>query len=129
MADETEPTATDLPAEGEVWYVSYGSNMSEQRLWNFSLPPFTAAIDAGADTAMCAFTALNGVPACGNSYLMNDILKDEWDFDGFVESDWTAVAELRTCPPRNPDEAECGHGVAADGPDAAALALNSGVDS
>jgi beta-glucosidase len=105
------------------------TDMSEQRLWNFYMPPFKAAIDAGADTAMCAFNALNGVPACGNDYLMNEILKDEWDFDGFVESDWTAVAELRTCPPRNPDSGECGHGVAADGPDAAALALNSGVDS
>ncbi len=105
------------------------TDMSLQRLWNFYLPPFKAAIDAGADTAMCSFNSLNGSPGCGNSYLMNDILKDEWDFDGFVESDWTAVAELRACPPRNPDEAECGHGVAADGPDAAALALNSGVDS
>lgn len=105
------------------------TDMSEQRLRNFYLPPFKAAIDAGADTAMCSFNALNGVPACGNDYLMNDILKREWRFDGFVESDWTAVAELRACPPRNPDEADCGHGVAADGPDAAALALNSGVDS
>jgi beta-glucosidase len=89
--------------------------MSEQRLRNFYLPPFKAA--------------LNGSPGCGNSYLMNDILKGEWRFDGFVESDWTAVAELRACPPVNPDEGECGHGVGADGPDAAALALNSGVDS
>ena len=60
---------------------------------------------------------------------MNDMLKGEWDFDGFVESDWTAVAEMRACPPKNPDTGECGHGVAADGPEAAALALNSGVDS
>src|SRR5215218_2388534 len=106
------------------------TDMSEQRLRNFYLPPFKAAIDAGADTAMCAFNALNGVPACGNRYLLTRILKGEWDFDGFVESDWTAVAELRACPPQNPaDVPECGHGVAADGPDAAALALNAGVDS
>jgi beta-glucosidase len=105
------------------------TDMSEQRLWNFYLPPFKAAIDAGADTAMCAFNALNGVPACGNDYLMNEILKDRWDFDGFIESDWTAVAELRACPPVNPNAGECGHGVAEDGPAAAALALNSGVDS
>jgi beta-glucosidase len=105
------------------------TDMSEQRLRNFYLPPFKAAVDAGADTVMCSFNALNGVPACGNDYLMNDILKGEWDFDGFVESDWTAVAELRACPPQNPNTGECGHGVAADGPDAAALALNSGVDS
>jgi beta-glucosidase len=105
------------------------TDMSLQRLWNFYLPPFKAAIDAGADTAMCSFNAINGVPGCGNPYLMNDILKGEWRFDGFVESDWTAVAEMRTCPPRNPDAGECGHGVAEDGPAAAALALNSGVDS
>jgi beta-glucosidase len=105
------------------------TDMSIQRLWNLYLPPFKAALDAGADTAMCSFNALNGVPGCGNSFLMNDILKDEWDFDGFVESDWTAVAELRRCPPVNPDNVpECGHGVAEDGPGAAALALNSGVD-
>ena len=78
---------------------------------------------------MCSFNALNGVPGCGNDYLMNEILKGEWDFDGFVEGDWTAVAELRACPPKNPDSGECGHGVAEDGPAAAALALNAGVDS
>jgi beta-glucosidase len=106
------------------------TDMSEQRLRNLYLPPFKAALDAGADTFMCSFNALNGVPGCGNRYLMTDILKREWGFDGFVESDWTAVAELRACPPQNPsDVPECGHGVAADGPDAAALALNSGVDS
>jgi beta-glucosidase len=105
------------------------TDMSIQRLWNFYLPPFKAAIDAGADTAMCAFNAINGVPACGNDYLMNGILKGQWDFDGFIESDWTAVAEMRACPPKTPDTGECGHGVAEDGPAAAALAFNSGVDS
>ncbi len=105
------------------------TDMSIQRLWNFYLPPFKAAIDAGADTAMCSFNAINGVPGCGNDYLMNEILKDEWDFDGFVEGDWTAVAEMRACPPVNPNTGECGHGVAEDGPAAAELALESGVDS
>jgi beta-glucosidase len=105
------------------------TDLSEQRLRNFYLPPFKAAIDAGADTAMCSFNAINGVPGCGNPYTLTDILKGEWDFDGFVESDWTAVSEMRACPPVNPDQGECGHGVAADGPEAAALALNSGVDS
>jgi beta-glucosidase len=105
------------------------TDMSIQRLWNLYLPPFKATLDAGADTVMCSFNALNGVPGCGNSYLMNDILKGRWDFDGFVESDWTAVAELRACPPVNPEGVpECGHGVAEDGPGAAALALGSGVD-
>jgi beta-glucosidase len=103
--------------------------MSIQRLWNFYLPPFKAAIDAGADTAMCSFNAINGVPGCGNDYLMNEILKGKWHFDGFVEGDWTAVAEMRACPPMNPNSGECGHGVAEDGPAAAELALESGVDS
>jgi beta-glucosidase len=108
----------------------YGTtDMSEQRLHNLYLPPFKAAIDAGADTVMCSFNAINGVPGCGNRFLMTDLLKRQWDFDGFVEGDWTAVAELRACPPKNPDTGECGHGVAADGPGAAALALNAGVDS
>ncbi len=105
------------------------TDMSLQRLWNLYLPPFKAAIDAGADTAMCSFNAINGVPGCGNDYLMNEILKGEWDFDGFVEGDWTAVAEMRACPPVLPNSGECGHGVAADGPGAAELALESGVDS
>ena len=106
------------------------TDMSLHRLWNMYLPPFKAAIDAGADTVMCSFNAVNGVPACGNDYLMNRILKGKWGFDGFIESDWTAVAELRACPPVNPEDVpECGHGVAEDGPAAAALAFNSGVDS
>src|SRR5215208_3143948 len=133
-------SAKDKVVTSVKHYAAYGqpeggrdyntTDMSEQRLRNLYLPPFKAAIDAGSDTAMCSFNAINGVPGCGNRYLMTDILKREWGFDGFVESDWTAVAELRACPPQNPsDVPECGHGVAADGPDAAALALNSGVDS
>jgi beta-glucosidase len=105
------------------------TDLSEQRLRNLYLPPFKAAIDAGADTTMCSFNAISGVPGCANSHTMLDILKGEWGFDGFVESDYTAVAELRACPPVNPDEGPCGHGVAEDGPAAGALALNTGVDS
>jgi beta-glucosidase len=85
--------------------------------------------NAGADTVMCSFNAINGVPGCGNRETETDLLKGEWGFDGFIESDYTAVAELRVCPPRNPDEGPCGHGVAADGPDAARVALNAGTDS
>jgi len=132
-------SARDKLVASPKHFVAYGqpeagrdyntTDMSEQRLRNLYLPPFKAAIDAGADTVMCSFNALNGVPGCGNPYTLNGILKGEWDFDGFVESDWTAVSEMRACPPKNPDQGECGHGVAADGPAAAALALNSGVDS
>jgi beta-glucosidase len=105
------------------------TDMSEQRLRNLYLPPFKAAVDAGSDTAMCSFNAISGVPGCADHELETDVLKGEWGFDGFVESDYTAVAELRACPPKNPDEGPCGHGVAADGPDAAQAALNAGTDS
>jgi beta-glucosidase len=135
----TDYSARDKLVASPKHFVAYGqpesgrdyntTDMSEQRLRNFYLPPFKAAVDAGADTAMCSFNAINGVPGCGNDYTMNQILKGEWDFDGFIEGDWTAVAEMRACPPKNPDTGECGHGVAADGPGAAALALNSGLDS
>jgi beta-glucosidase len=132
-------SASDKLVASPKHYVAYGqpesgrdyntTDMSIQRLRNLYLPPFKAALDAGADTFMCSFNAINGVPGCGNDDTMNRILKGEWGFDGFVESDWTAVAELRACPPVRPDTGPCGHGVAADGPDAAALALNAGVDS
>jgi beta-glucosidase len=132
-------SAPDKLVASPKHFVAYGqpesgrdyntTDMSEQRLRNLYLPPFKAAVDAGADTAMCSFNAINGIPGCGNDYTLNQILKGEWGFDGFVEGDWTAVAEMRACPPVNPDEGPCGHGVAADGPDAAALALNAGVDS
>jgi beta-glucosidase len=105
------------------------TDMSKQRLWNFYLPPFKAAVDAGADTAMCSFNALNGRPGCANHYTETNILKKRWGFDGFIESDYTAVAELRSCPPENPNSGPCGHGVAADGADAARQALDSGTDS
>jgi beta-glucosidase len=104
------------------------TDMSEQRLRNLYLPPFKAAIDAGADTAMCSFNAINGVPGCANPHIETQILKREWGFDGFIESDYTAVDELRACPPRTPDMGPCGHGVAADGPSAGALALGAGTD-
>jgi beta-glucosidase len=105
------------------------TDLSIQRLWNLYLPPFKAALDAGADTFMCSFNSINGVPGCANHYTMTDILKKHWDFDGFIEADWSAVSELRACPPVKPASGDCGHGVAADGPDAAAKALNAGLDS
>ena len=120
-------------------YVAYGqpeggrdyntTDMSEQRLRNLYLPPFKAAVDAGADTVMCSFNAINGVPGCANKYTETQILKKEWGFDGFIESDYTAVAETRACPPKNPDEGPCGHGTAADGPEAGPNALMAGTDS
>ena len=135
----TDYSAPDKLVASVKHYAAYGqpeggrdydtTDMSEQRLRNLYLPPFKAAVDAGADTAMCSFNAINGVPGCGNHYTMTDILKGEWGFDGFVEADWAAVAEMRACPPVNPASGDCGHGVAADGPEAAAIALNAGMDS
>ena len=104
------------------------TDMSIQRLWNFYLPPFKAAVRAGTDTAMCSFNAISGVPGCANRYTETNVLKRRWGFDGFIESDYTAVAELRSCPPVRPSEGPCGHGVAADGKEAARKALNAGTD-
>jgi beta-glucosidase len=139
-AQGSDYSAPDKIIASPKHFVAYGqpeggrdyntTDMSEQRLRNFYLPPFKAAIDAGADTVMCSFNAINGVPGCANSYTETDILKKEWGFDGFIESDWTAVSETRACPPKNPvSPGDCGHGVAADGPDAAAKALMAGTDS
>ena len=132
-------SAPDKEVASPKHFVAYGqpeggrdyntTDMSIQRLWNLYLPPFKAALDAGAGTFMCSFNAINGVPGCGDHDTMTDILKNQWGFDGFIESDWAAVAEMRACPPVNPPSGDCGHGYAADGPDAAAKALNAGMDS
>ena len=103
--------------------------MSEQRLRNLYLPPFKAAIDAGADTVMCSFNAINGVPGCANKYTETDILKKEWGFDGFIESDYTAVAETRACPPVQPDTGPAGTAPPPTAPQAGANALMAGTDS
>jgi beta-glucosidase len=78
---------------------------------------------------MCSFNAINGVPGCANPYTETQILKKDWGIDGFIESDYTAVAETRACPPKKPDNGPCGHGTAADGPEAGANALMAGTDS
>ena len=69
-------------------------DMSERLLWEVYLPPFKAAVDAGAATFMNSFNDLNGVPATGNKYLQRDILKGKWGFKGFVVSDWGSVGEM-----------------------------------
>ncbi len=107
-------------------FVAYGAaeggrdynttDMSEQRLREVYLPPFKAAVDAGVGTLMSAFNDLNGVPTSGNRSTLTNILRGEWGFDGFVVSDYTSVTEM------------IAHGYAADGADAARLALWSGVD-
>jgi beta-glucosidase len=138
-AQGTDFAARDKVVSSIKHYVAYGqpeggrdyntTDMSEQRLRNLYLPPFQAAVKAGAGTVMCSFNAINGVPGCANRYTETDILKKEWGFKGFVESDYTAVDETRACPPKKPATGPCGHGTAADGADAAANALNAGTDS
>ncbi|WP_082539939.1 beta-glucosidase BglX [Caulobacter sp. Root342] len=90
-------------------------NVSDSELWNVYLPPFKAAIDAGAYNVMSAYMPLNGVPATANSWLLTDVLRDTWRFKGFVVSDAGAVGNLVT------------HGLATDRADAAVRALNAGV--
>lgn len=92
------------------------TDMSELELRSVYLPPFKAAFDAGALSTMSAFNDLNGVPTSGNHWLLTEILRGEWGFTGFVVSDYTSEAEL------------VAHGFAADGRDAARLALMAGVD-
>ena len=138
-AQGSDYSAPDKVVTSVKHYVAYGqpeggrdygtTDMSEQRLRNIYLPPFKAAIDAGSDTVMCSFNAINGVPGCANKYTETDILKKEWGFDGFIESDYTAVAELRACPGVPADNFPCGHQVAADAPSAAAMSLMAGTDS
>jgi beta-glucosidase len=91
-------------------------NLSDSELWNVYLPPFKAAVEAGAGNIMTAYMDLNGVPATGNHWLLQDVLRQMWDFQGFVVSDAQAVHNLRT------------HGFAADLTDAAARAIRVGVD-
>ena len=69
-------------------------DMSERMLWETYLPPFKAALDAGAATFMNSFNDINGIPATGNVHLQRDILKGKWNFQGFVVSDWGSIGEM-----------------------------------
>lgn len=107
-------------------FVGYGASESgrdynstyipPRALRNVYLPPFEAAVKAGAMTLMTSFNDNDGVPGTGNAFLLKDVLRDEWGFDGFVVTDWASAAEMIQ------------HGFARDGKDAASIALNSGVD-
>jgi beta-glucosidase len=90
--------------------------MSQITLRQVYLPPFHAAVQAGAATIMSAFNALNGVPSSANPFTLTQILRKEWGFAGFVGSDWAAVVELEN------------HGQG-DGPTVARKALEAGVDA
>ena len=91
-------------------------DMGEITLRQVYLEPYRAAVEAGAATLMSSFNSLNGVPATANPFLLTQILRKEWGFDGFVVSDWGAVAELLN------------HSIGADGATVARKALEAGVD-
>ena len=92
------------------------TNIPENELRNVYLPPFRAAIDAGVATLMTSFSDLDGVPASGNRFLLKQVLRDEWQFDGFVVSDWASIHQLTV------------HGFAADDGQAAFEAANAGLN-
>ena len=91
-------------------------NVSDYELWNTYFPPFKAALDAGAGNVMTAYMSLNGVPATGNPWLFDEVLRKTWGFAGWVVSDANAVRNLKT------------HGFAKDWADAGVRALNAGCD-
>ncbi|MFZ1010352.1 MAG: beta-glucosidase BglX [Candidatus Sulfotelmatobacter sp.] len=92
------------------------SYIPEEQMWNTYLPPFKAAIDAGAGSVMSAYMDFNDIPASGNRWLLHDVLRDAWNFHGFVVSDAFAVRSLRT------------HGYAGDLQDAAHKAFTAGLN-
>ncbi|MGH9615626.1 MAG: beta-glucosidase BglX [Acidobacteriaceae bacterium] len=92
------------------------ADMSDLTLRQVYLPPYQAAVDAGAATVMSSFNSLNSVPATADAYTLTEILRKEWNFDGFVVSDWGAVGEL------------IGHGIALNNSVAAQKAIDAGLD-
>jgi len=119
-------SATDKILACAKHWVAYGAaeggrdynttDLSENTLREIYFPPFKAAVDAGVGTVMSAFNDINGVPASANPFTLTKVLRNEWKFDGFVVSDYTAVKEL------------INHGLVADEEEAASAALNAGVD-
>ncbi|GAA4031304.1 beta-glucosidase BglX [Hymenobacter glaciei] len=91
------------------------TDMSRQRMYNEYLPPYKAAVDVGVGSVMSSFNDVNGTPATANKWLMTDLLRKQWGFQGFVATDYTAIPEL----------IEHGMGNAEQ---VAALALNAGID-
>jgi beta-glucosidase len=91
-------------------------DMSNRMLWETYLPPFKAAVDAGAATFMNSFNDINGIPATANKYIQRDILKGKWNFQGFVVSDWGSIGEMIQ------------HGYCKNGSEAAEKAILAGND-
>ena len=100
--------------EGGRDYDSVG--LSDDELHNVYLRPYRAAVKAGAATVMSAYMDLNSVPATGNRWLMQDVLRQQWGFKGFVVSDWDAIKSLTT------------HGFSRDAKDAAMRGFSAGIN-
>ena len=90
-------------------------DMSRLRMFNDYFPPYKAAVDAGAGSVMTSFNVVDGIPATGNKWLLDDVLRRQWGFDGFVVTDYTAIMEMTN------------HGLG-DLQQVSALALNAGTD-
>ena len=90
--------------------------LTERQLRNVYLPPFEAAVKAGAMTLMTSFNDNDGVPSTGNTFVVKDVLRGEWGFDGLVVTDWNSMGEM------------INHGFGTDRKDVAAKAANAGVD-
>jgi beta-glucosidase len=93
----------------------YTTEVSERTLRQVYLPPFKAALDAGVETFMSAFNDLNGIPTSGNDFTTNQILEKEWNFQGFVVSDWGSIQQMIV------------HRYVKDLKDAAEISFNAGV--
>src|SRR5437879_7012799 len=121
-----DPRAPDAVLATVKHFAAYGGaeggrdyntvDLSERTLREVYLPPYHAALDAGAATVMTSFNEIGGIPSTASPWLMTTVLRREWGFKGFVVSDWTAVNEL------------VNHGVAGTRADAGKLALEAGVD-
>ena len=92
------------------------TNLTERQLRNVYLPPFEQAVRSGAMTLMTSFNDNDGIPSTGNRFLLEEVLRNEWGFDGMVVTDWNSAGEMVS------------HGFAADTKDAAMKAINAGVD-
>lgn len=91
-------------------------DMSRRQMYQYYLPPYKAAVEAGAATAMTSFNEVDGIPATGNRWLLTELLRKEWGFKGFVVTDYTSINEMIP------------HGIVKNEYEAAELALKAGVD-
>lgn len=122
----SDPSAPDTLLACAKHFAGYGAseggrdynstNIPENEMRNVHLPSFKAALDAGVATMMTSFGDIDGVPASGNEWLLDQVLRQEWSYDGMVVSDWDSIRQL------------CVHGMCENDVDATLAAVNAGVD-